>query len=200
MKTKVRIGTLIWLAAAIAAMMSGILAEAKPPTLQVVLASEVLLLIVFYSSASAFADFARSIPIPRLTLFHVWRVLPGAGFLLLYHRGLMPRDFAVPAGVGDIVVALLAPALAIVATRSDSSSVKAVLAFHIIGLLDLVMVVSNAARMSWADPASMHMLSQAPLVIVPIFFVPITIFLHIVAIGQCRRALRSATRAAKSSQ
>src|SRR5437868_10877589 len=182
MKKKVVVLAAFWFALAAAVAASVFLAGAKPPTLQVVVASQVLLLVIFYATSNTFAEFARSLPLSRLTIFHLWRVLPGAGFLLLYHRGLMPRDFAVPAGVGDIAVALLAPAFAILATRSSSGSTKAVLAFHAIGLLDLLLVVANAARISIADPASMRILAESPRVIVPIFFVPLTIFLHVLSI------------------
>jgi hypothetical protein len=200
MKTRAAVLLSIWFAIVAALAAYGVFAGPRPPTLQVLVAAEVLVLVLFYVSSRPFGEFARSISLSRLTVFHLWRVLPGAGFLLLYHRGLMPRDFAVPAGVGDMAVALLAPAFAILATRSSSSSTKAVLAFHILGLLDLVMVVGNAARISLADPASMRILAEAPRVIVPIFFVPLTIFLHIVSIDLCRRAITSKAKTASSHQ
>src|SRR5437868_2173199 len=110
MKKKVVVLAAFWFALAAAVAASGFLAGAKPPTLQVVVASQVLLLIIFYVTSNTFAEFARSLPLSRLTFFDLWRVLPGAGSLLLYQRGLMPRDFAVPAGVADIAVALLCAA------------------------------------------------------------------------------------------
>jgi hypothetical protein len=181
-------------------MASGILAGAHPPTLQIIVVAETALLIILYSRSTAFAEYARTSAPWRLTVFHLWRVIPGIGFLLLYRRGLMPQDFAVTAGIGDIAVAILAPVFALVALRSAPAAMKAVLAFHLIGLLDLILVVSNAARITFADPASMRMLSEAPLVMVPIFWVPLTIFLHIVAIDQCRRALGLATKSATNAR
>ena len=74
------------------------------------------------------------------------------------------------------------------------------LAFHVIGLLDLLLVVINAARISFANPASMRILTEAPRVIVPIFFVPLTIFLHILSVDLCRRALTSKAKTASSHQ
>jgi hypothetical protein len=199
METRVVLVTLLWLGTALAVMASGVLAGAHPPTLQIIVVVQTLVLIALYSGLSSFAEYARSTALWRLTIFHLWRVIPGIGFLLLYRRGLMPRAFAVPAGIGDIAVAILAPVFAWIALRSTPATMKAVLVFHLVGLLDLIMVVSNAARLSFADATSMRMLSQAPLVIVPIFFVPLTICLHVVAIDQCRRALTSAARSASNS-
>jgi hypothetical protein len=200
MKMRVLLGALLWLGAVLAVMASGILAGAHPPTLQIIVVAETALLIILYSRSTAFAEYTRTSAPWRLTVFHLWRVIPGIEFLLLYRRGLMPQDFAVPAGIGDIAVAILAPVFALVALRSAPAAMKAVLAFHLIGLLDLILVVSNAARITFADPASMRMLSEAPLVMVPIFWVPLTIFLHIVAIDQCRRALGLATKSATNAR
>jgi hypothetical protein len=200
MKMRVLLGALLWLGAVLAVMASGILAGAHPPTLQIIVVAETALLIILYSRSTVFAEYARTSAPWRLTVFHLWRVIPGIGFLLLYRRGLMPQDFAVTAGIGDVAVAILAPVFALVALRSAPAAMKAVLAFHLIGLLDLILVVSNAARITFADPASMRMLLQAPLVMVPIFWVPLTIFLHIVAIDQCRRALGLATKSVTNAR
>src|SRR6476660_9528367 len=112
MKMRVALMTLLWFAAALVVMASGVLAGAHPPTLQIVVLSEIALLIILYLRSMSFAEYARAVPLSRLTLFHLWRVIPGTGFLLLYGRGLMPHDFAIPAGVGDIAVAFLAPVFA----------------------------------------------------------------------------------------
>src|SRR3954468_17282845 len=130
MKIRVTLFTVLWLVAALAVMASGALAGAHPPTLQIVVTSETALLLILYLRSKTFADYAREIELWRLTVFHLWRVIPGMGFLLLYSRGLMPHDFALPAGVGDIAVALLAPVFAFIALRTTPTAMKSILAFN----------------------------------------------------------------------
>ena len=87
-----------------------------------------------------------------LIAIHLTRFV-GLDFLWLYSLGVLPRNFAVPAGWGDIIVAILAIALLIV----DSSSSRwrgALFFWNLIGLADILMVVVMAFQMAMADPAS----------------------------------------------
>src|SRR5438445_12999674 len=73
-----------------------------------------------------------------LTLFHLWRILPGIVFLQLHQRQLLPRLFAVPAGWGDIVVGITAPLAAALLLLLRCP----LLLCHVLALVELVNVVA----------------------------------------------------------
>jgi hypothetical protein len=50
----------------------------------------------------------RADPPPWLIGIQLYRVL-GLNFLVLYALGRLPAEFALPAGVGDVIVGLAAP-------------------------------------------------------------------------------------------
>jgi hypothetical protein len=116
--------------------------------------------------------------------------VPGAAFLVLYALGELPWGFAVPGGIGDIAIALTAPAAAWASRRSDASARRAYLAWNALGFLDLANVVREGAIHALADPASMHLLREMPLGLLPAFAVPVTFAAHLLAFRR-RRARRN---------
>jgi hypothetical protein len=124
-----------------------------------------------------------------LVLFHVTRFV-GFYFLVLHVRGELPWAFAVPGGWGDIVVAALA-LLLVVALRPDTpGGRRAYLAWNVAGLVDILGVVVTAARLAFADPASMGALLRLPLSLLVTFVVPIVIATHVFMLGRLARPAR----------
>jgi hypothetical protein len=120
---------------------------------------------------------ALDIGLRWLVLFHVTRLFAGAYFLVLCQRSQLPCGFAKPAGWGDIVVAVLALAV-IGATRSEFAK-KLLLIWNMLGLIDIVFVVSSALRFGLRNWQSMHALRELPLSLLPTFLVPLVIASHI---------------------
>ena len=125
-----------------------------------------------------------------LVLLHVTRFV-GIYFLVLYRRGQLPYDFAVPGGIGDIIVAALALPLAL-APLADTTRQRAMRIWNIIGLVDIVLVVLTATRLNLADPTQMHALTYLPLSLLPTFLVPLIIATHIVIFVRLARPQTSA--------
>jgi hypothetical protein len=101
-----------------------------------------------------------------------------------YHR--LPALFALPAGLGDIIVGLAA--LAIVTGRTD----RDLLAFHVAGMIDLVMAVTLGALLGMqvlATTPSFEPVMQMPLALIPTTAVPLALTLHITALRARRTAL-----------
>ncbi len=109
---------------------------------------------------------------------HLTRFVGGA-FLYYAGRGDLPRDFAVPAGWGDIVVALFAIVVLLAGGDSLGSRRGLWLMWNAIGVTDLVFVVGNAARHAFAAPDSMAAMLRLPMSLLPLFLVPILLATHV---------------------
>ena len=127
-----------------------------------------------------------------LVAIHITRFV-GFYFLSLYRQGLLPRDFAVPAGWGDIVVAFTA-IIVLVAFRPETPRGRiAYFTWNVLGLVDILMVLSQAVRMMRADPLMQGGFSSLPLIVLPLFLVPIIIVTHVMIFVWLARGPRKAS-------
>jgi hypothetical protein len=108
----------------------------------------------------------------------------GVIFILLLSTGHLPPQFALPAGWGDIAVGLLAPIVGVAYAYGVSGSGTAAWYWNIFGLLDLVVAVATGFLTS-PSPFQMlslqapnQLISAFPLVMVPVFAVPLSVLLH----------------------
>jgi len=170
---------LVWLAAAIALGATGNTTSWRPPTPQLVLAGLTALLLAAVVVRPRFRRWLAALDLRWLVAVHLTRFV-GFYLLLLYYRdAALPRAFAVPGGWGDVVVATLALALLIVGGALDTRQ-RLVGAWNALGLLDILFVVTTAARLALADPDSMNALLRLPLSLLVTFLVPIIIADHVV--------------------
>lgn len=168
--------TAIWLAAAIAIGVSGILERVRPPAPQLILASLTIVLVLAWRLSSAFGQWIRTVDLRVLIAVHVTRFV-GFYFLFLCGRGELPCSFASPAGWGDIVVATGATVLLLCwkfVTRRGW-----IAAWNVVGLIDILFVVVSAGRHGMANPLSMAAMLRLPLSILLTFLVPLIIASHL---------------------
>lgn len=141
-----------------------------------------------------------SIPLHWLVGVQFYRVL-GVLFLIAYARDEIPAEFALPAGIGDVAVGLIAVAVAyLVATRGAERARTAVLAWCAFGIGDLVVAVATGflsspsilQQLALDDPNAA--ITRYPFVLIPTFAVPVSILLHVYVIARLRE--RSAAAAA----
>ena len=134
-----------------------------------------------------------AIPQQWLVGIQIFRVLGGT-FLVLYAMGEMPGIFAWPAGIGDLLVGVLAAVVAIAYARAPRENSDLVMWWNILGVTDLVIAVATGVSSS---PSSIQvtsfdqpneLISMFPLVLVPAFLVPLWILLHIASLTKLRRA------------
>ena len=130
----------------------------------------------------------------------------GGLFLIVYLQGDIPGEFAVPAGVGDVLVGIAAPFVAVhLSRRGGQRAWPAVLAWCTLGILDLVVAVGTGfLHGAEHAPAALprrpeHRDRQLPLVLIPTFLVPASIILHVLVIARLRARTR-ALPAARSSR
>jgi hypothetical protein len=117
----------------------------------------------------------------------------GLIFLTLYAAGLLPGAFAWPAGVGDVIVGLLAPVVGIVSLRGSRGSSGWLLAWNLLGIADLVVAVATGFLTS-PSPLQLlaldrpnELISSFPLVMIPVFLVPLSVLLHLASLQKLRQ-------------
>jgi hypothetical protein len=100
----------IWFGIALLLGATGVVAQLRPPAPQVVLLGLTLALVLAGLVLPPVRRWALTIDVRWLVALHLTRFV-GAYFLYRYARGELPYAFAVPGGIGDIVVAALAVVL-----------------------------------------------------------------------------------------
>src|SRR5205814_1902747 len=111
----------------------------------------------------------------------------GIAFLILYRQGQLPYAFAVPGGIGDIIVATFALPVAL-APLEASPRRRAIMIWNVVGLVDILLVIFTAIRLNLADPAQMIALTRLPLSLLPTFLVPLIVATHIIIFIRLRRS------------
>jgi hypothetical protein len=146
--------------------------------------------------ALASARIIDAVPLHWLIGVQLYRAL-GVIFLILYGTGKLPGAFAWPASFGDVLVGVLAPVVAVAYARAPHKNADLVSAWNLFGLADLVVAVTAGFLTSpsplqlFAFDLPSELVSQFPLVLVPVFLVPVSVLLHLASLTKLRRdALR----------
>jgi hypothetical protein len=177
MKSRFPLIGFLWFLAAVAVGASGCLTSLAPPRLQLLLVLLTAAMIAAGLLVPSFRAWLASVDLRSVIAIHLTRFI-GIYFLVLYARGLLPFDFAVLGGWGDIAVAATA-VLWLVLVPEPAAHRSLLLFWNLCGLIDIVFVVATAARMAAADPASMGPLRTLPLSLLPTFLVPLIIASHV---------------------
>ena len=166
------LATLTWFILALVAGGTGLVDALPPlavPLVLLTLVATLVLLLHYWPLLRAWAD---GLDLRALVALHLLRFV-GFYFLYLHGQGRLPYDFAVPGGWGDIAVAALAIPLLLYPGR------RALWAWNIFGLADILFVVATAGRLVLTQPDSMHALTVLPLSLLPTFLVPLIIVSHL---------------------
>lgn len=138
------------------------------------------------------------VPIPWLVGVQLYRAF-GFIFLALYAIGKLPAEFAFPAGVGDVLVGVTAPIVGYLFFKGYRWSCLAVLGWNVVGIADLVVAVTFGFLSS---PGPFHLLSidtpnelitAFPLILVPVFAVPLSIMLHLATLKRLKAIVGTAS-------
>lgn len=127
------------------------------------------------------------VDIPMMTWLisiQTYRIL-GISFLTLHAQGLLPAVFAFSAGYGDILVGATAPLVAIWYYRQLPYARPIAMAWNIVGVVDLVVAIGTG-WLTFPRPVqilptavSTEILALFPMVIIPLFAVPLSLVLHL---------------------
>lgn len=140
---------------------------------------------IWLGMSRQFREFLLQLNPRVLTGIHSMRLL-GFVFVLLEAHQLLPARFALPSGYGDMAIgatAILA-AWKLAAPQHRGSFML----WQILGVTDLMMAVSLGVTSGLVDPhgISMAPVTTLPLSLIPTFFVPLLLMLHVICIMQAR--------------
>jgi len=167
-----------WLLLALLVGASGWYERATAPEVAATVWGLVLLLAVLRTTWSPFRAWVEGLELDALVALHLTRFV-GVAFLTLHAAGRLPAVFAVPSGVGDMIVALTAGVALIVWMPTRTARQRwFLLVWNLVGLLDIVAVVITALRVGLIDWRGMAPLRAFPLSLLPTFLVPLIIGSH----------------------
>jgi hypothetical protein len=142
------------------------------------------------------AQIIDATPLSWLIGVQVYRVI-GVIFLILLGAGQLPREFALPAGSGDMLVGLLALPVAWLVRSGSKHALTAAYVWNALGILDFVVAMTTGFLTS---PSPLQLLafdhpnliaSAYPLVMIPAFLVPFSSILHGLSLWKLRRQQRA---------
>jgi hypothetical protein len=132
-----------------------------------------------------------------LIRLNVWRLV-GVVFLVLMVAGQAPALWALPTGIGDVLIG--ATAFWVASGLDAPGGARRAVIFNWLGLLDLLVAVSLGV-MSSPGPAqlfhtnpTMELATHFPLVLVPTFLVPLAVMVHAISLWQLSSRAASRNR------
>jgi hypothetical protein len=175
----------LWIGLAIALATTGIYAStATPvPVVGVMVALPLIAIGAAASLSSSLRETLLALPVPLLLGLNALRILPGVFLLLLASQGKLSGPFPQSAGWGDIIVGVIAIPLMLAAARNFAGSRRALLAWNILGTLDLLEAVALGVLSAPGSPmqifggaigsTAMWSLpwSSIPTLLVPFYFI-----------------------------
>jgi hypothetical protein len=186
-----------WFVVAFATSLAGFYRppHGSPPTIQYGLLIPIVLGVVLFLTWPLLRRTLAIIPNTWLVGVQLYRAL-GVVFLVLYAGGHLPGLFALPAGIGDVLVGILAPFAAAAYARSPEGAIGRVRLWNLFGIADLVIAVTmgfltspSPFQVAAFDRPS-ELIAMFPLVLIPVFAVPLSILLHFASLQKLRQKVR----------
>jgi len=174
------------------------------PLLPVAILAPLPIALVLIMRSQRIAAALDAMPASWLVGLQVYRVL-GAAFLVQLALGRLSPAFALPAGIGDVLVGLLALPTAFYLSRNENRGRAVAVAWNALGILDLIVAITMGFLSSTGRLQALGLGAGAgplayPLVMIPAFAVPLSLILHGVSLWQLkRRPSRAAARSIASA-
>jgi hypothetical protein len=182
----------VWFLLALGGSLLGVFdSEPRPPLpLGLAAVGPVAVFLSYYFMSARFREFVSSLDLRLLTVAQTWRV-GGIVFVILYLQGALPGVFALPAGWGDFAIGITAPVVAWYWNRPFPY--RTFIVWNVLGSLDLVLAVSLGVLASatplgvFAGDVTTRLMGQFPLSLIPTFFVPLLLILHLICLIRVRK-------------
>lgn len=162
------------------------------PTLPIAILLPLLVALPFLLRSQHIGSVLAATPPSWLVGLQVYRIFGGI-FLVSWSRGAISGTFAMPAGMGDILVGVLALPVAYLLRADTPNARRIAIAWNILGLVDFAVAV-GIGLLSAPGPLQVIVpdrpnvqLGTFPTVMIPAFAVPSSILLHVLSLRQLRR-------------
>ncbi|MEM8780362.1 MAG: hypothetical protein AAGF26_16130 [Cyanobacteria bacterium P01_G01_bin.49] len=156
------------------------------PSIAFIVTTAIGILLAIYYRNPDFKAYISSINPKHLTIFHLWRILAGFAFLHYGSQQLLPEQFVINAGYGDLAVGFLVPIVLLL-----PESINKYIAFHIFSLLDFVLAVGTGLTFTVLSVPLMENIASFPIILIPFFGVPITGASSVMAIDSLLKTSKS---------
>lgn len=153
--------------------------------------------IALLAASPGFRGAIDAVPADRLVGVQVYRVLGGV-FLAGWALGILPAVFALPAGLGDVLVGVAAPLVAKSLRSGHPAARRLAILWNVVGLADLVAAVTLGVLSSPGGLQRLSLdrpnvaISEFPFVIIPTVLVPLSILLHVFSLRGLTRSRSAA--------
>lgn len=139
-------------------------------------------------------NIASAVPVHWLVGVQVFRFM-GIGFLSFYALGLIPGEFALPTGLGDVFIGVTAVPVAILLWKKLAIAKKLAIWWNYLGIFDLSLALflgnitfPRPIQVLHTTPDNL-LIAMYPLVIsIPLFAVPLSILLHLFALRALKKS------------
>jgi hypothetical protein len=151
---------------------------------------------VLMTTLRSVREIIAAVPQSWLVRFQFYRVL-GVVFVILYMAGQLPAIFGVPAGYGDVLVGVTALLVGAAQARSLAARNQLVVLWNWFGLADFVVAVTTGFLSAptrfqvFSLDAPNTLIGSFPLVLIPIYAVPLSVLLHIASLSKVAKAHRT---------
>ncbi|MEO0378296.1 MAG: hypothetical protein AAF329_27610 [Cyanobacteria bacterium P01_A01_bin.17] len=175
----------VWAIAIVIAGTLGIFTHLPLPSIALLVVVSLTTLLVLYYRNAAVNHYVASLNPRILIAFHLWRIVAGFTFLYYGSQSLLPRQFVINAGYGDLMVGFLVPFVLL-----GAQSTQRYITFHLFGLLDFVVAVGTGLAFTLLQVPLMENIATFPVVLIPLFGVPLTGASSVMAIDTLLRQHR----------
>jgi hypothetical protein len=142
--------------------------------------------VAWAAASQPFRQFLLSLDPRTLTIVQSWRIA-GFAFLVLYAYSILPGEFALPAGWGDIAIGATAPLVAL--NLANPRHKKSFIFWQLLGITDLITAVGTGVTAQLMHPHGIATTAMTvlPMSLIPTFAVPLFMMLHFISIAQARQ-------------
>lgn len=176
----------LWLAVALFVSATGVLFSPPRPALLVMIWVPFLIFLAVFARSKGLRRWIKQLN-PRWPIgFNLVRAPIGVIFLSMEAAGRLPAEFAIKAGIGDILVGVAAAGAMICLPLRSMTNFRVVGTWNILGLADILMVIVVAQRILFfgENTAALVELTRFPMLLVPAFIVPLVLITHFVVFAQ----------------
>jgi hypothetical protein len=165
----------------------GFSAAVRFPLLPIALLVPLVAVLAAFQAVPALRTLARHVPQEQLIGIQIIRLM-GFAFLLLLAQSLLPPVFALPAGVGDMLVGVEAFFVARLYARRAASAPAMAVSLGLLGIADFAVALTIGFLASTTPFQVIHvtpstdLVAMFPLALVPTFGIPLFVLIHVLSL------------------